>query len=390
MKWEKIPIASVCSGIYDGPHATPPESNSGAVFLGISNFVNGRLDLSDIRYISESDLPKWTKRVVPQKHDIVFSYEATLNLYAIIPDDFRGCLGRRMALIRVDESKAHYKYLYYYFYSPAWRAVISEHTVIGATVDRIPLISFPNFPIELPDLPTQHRIASILSAYDDLIENNRRQIKLLEEAAQRLYREWFVELRFPGHEDVKIVDGVPEGWKYGCIKELILYHDTMRKPLSSKERASFQGKYRYYGAAGILDHVAEYLYDGTYLLLGEDGSVITADGYPVLQYVSGQFWVNNHAHVLQGKPPFSTEYIYMMFQHTKVSDIVTGVAQPKISQNRLSNKKVLIPHEKYATMYCTYVRPYFQRILLLKNQIEVAQEAHDRLLPKLMSGEMEV
>ena len=80
----------------------------------------------------------------------------------------------------------------------------------------------------------------------------------------------------------------------------------------------------------------------------------------------------------------------MMFQHTKVSDIVTGVAQPKISQNRLSNKKVLIPHEKYATMYCTYVRPYFQRILLLKNQIEVAQEAHDRLLPKLMRGDMEV
>lgn len=188
MSWNKVPIKTICKGIYDGPHATPPESSSGAVFLGIPNFINGQLDLSNIRYISEQDLPKWTKRVTPQPNDIVFSYEATLNLYAIIPKGFWGCLGRRMALIRVDEKKADYKFLYYHFYSTAWRSVIQEHTVTGATVDRIPLVSFPDFLVELPDLPTQRRIASILSAYDDLIENNRRQIKLLEEAAQRLYR----------------------------------------------------------------------------------------------------------------------------------------------------------------------------------------------------------
>lgn len=220
MNWNKVPIKTVCKGIYDGPHATPPESSSGAVFLGIPNFINGQLDLSNIRYISEQDLPNWTKRVTPQPNDIVFSYEATLNLYAIIPKGFWGCLGRRMALIRVDERKADYKFLYYYFYSPAWRSVIQEHTVTGATVDRIPLVSFPDFEIELPDLPTQHRIASILSAYDDLIENNRRQIKLLEEVAQRLYSEWFVELRFPGHESVKVVDGVPEGWTVTTASEV--------------------------------------------------------------------------------------------------------------------------------------------------------------------------
>lgn len=213
MSWEKVTIKSVCKGIYDGPHATPPMSDNGAIFLGISNFSNGRLDLSEIRYISENDLSKWTKRVTPQADDIVFSYEATLNLYAIIPDGFRGCLGRRMALIRVDEEKIYHKFLYYYFYSDAWRSVIQENTVLGATVDRIPLVKFPDFPVELPPLETQHRIANILSAYDDLIENNRKQIKLLEEAAQRLYKEWFVDLCFPGHEHTKIVDGVPEGWR---------------------------------------------------------------------------------------------------------------------------------------------------------------------------------
>ena len=221
MKWEKAAIKSVCKGIYDGPHATPPVSDTGAIFLGISNFSNGRLDLSDIRFISENDLPRWTKRVTPQASDIVFSYEATLNLYAVIPDGFRGCLGRRMALIRVDEEKAYYKFLYYYFYSDAWRVVIQENTVLGATVDRIPLVKFPDFLIDLPPLVTQHRIADILSAYDNLIENNQKEIKLLEEATQRLYKEWFVDLRFPGYEDVKIVDGVPEGWKKDTILSLI-------------------------------------------------------------------------------------------------------------------------------------------------------------------------
>ena len=173
-EWSKVPIKSVCLGIYDGPHATPPKSDSGAIFLGIPNFINGRLDFSDVRYISEEDLPKWTKRVTPQAHDVVFSYEATLNLYAIIPEEFYGCLGRRMALMRPDESKVDYRYLFYYMFSPAWRAEIEKHKVNGSTVDRIPLVHFPSFIIELPNVTTQRHIADILSALDTKIELNQR------------------------------------------------------------------------------------------------------------------------------------------------------------------------------------------------------------------------
>lgn len=185
--WPKVPIKSICCGIYDGPHATPAPSKSGAIFLGISNFANGRLDLSDIRYISENDLPKWTKRVTPQAHDIVFSYEATLNLYAIIPEDFRGCLGRRMALIRPDESKVDYRYLFYYMFSPEWRAEIEKNKVIGSTVDRIPLARFPTFPVVLPDLSVQHRIADILSAIDEKINSNQQLNDNLQQQAFTLF-----------------------------------------------------------------------------------------------------------------------------------------------------------------------------------------------------------
>ena len=280
---EKVAIKDICTGIYDGPHATPPLSDTGAIFLGISNFNNGRLDFSDIRYISEDDLPKWTKRVIPQKNDIVFSYEATLNLYAIIPEGFRGCLGRRMALLRVDETKADYKFLYYYFYSDTWRATVNENIVLGATVDRIPLIKFPDFPVELPPLETQHRIADILSAYDDLIENNQKQIKLLEEAAQRLYKEWFVDLRFPGRENTKIVDGVPEGWSRTNINGILTFHRGY--DLTKNEMKA--GRYPVIGSTSIIGYHNEFKIKGPGIVTGRSGSL------GKYQLVWDDFWPHN-------------------------------------------------------------------------------------------------
>ena len=215
------PIKDVALGIYDGPHATPKEADAGPVFLGIKNITpEGTMDLSDIRHISEEDYPKWTKRVVPREDDIVFSYEATLHRYAIISDGFRGCLGRRMALIRPDKTKVNPGFLHYYFMTPAWRAVVESNIISGATVDRIPLTKFPDFELRLPTLDVQRHIASVLSAYDDLVENNRRRIQLLERAARLLYREWFVQFRFPGHEHTRVMRDHPEGWKMLPLSEI--------------------------------------------------------------------------------------------------------------------------------------------------------------------------
>jgi type I restriction enzyme S subunit len=220
-KWQTVPIKSVYEGLYDGPHATPAPCADGPVFLGIKNITDdGALDLTDIRHISESEFPRWTKRVNPQAGDIVFTYEATLNRYAIIPDG----LGRRMALIRTNPGKVDTRFLHFYFFSKQWRKVIASNILTGATVDRIPLTKFPDFPITIPDLPTQRKIAGILSAYDDLIENNLRRIKILEDMAQSLYREWFVHFRFPGHESAKFVDSelgrIPKGWEWKKVGDV--------------------------------------------------------------------------------------------------------------------------------------------------------------------------
>ena len=400
MSWEKVCIKDVALGIFDGPHATPPEADSGAVFLGIPNFVNGQLDLSDIRYISEEDLPKWTRRVTPQENDIVFSYEATLNLYAIIPRSFRGCLGRRMALIRPDTTKVNYKYLYYYFYSKAWRDIISENTVLGATVDRIPLVKFPNFEIELPPMETQNRIADILFAYDNLIENNQKQIKLLEETAQRLYKEWFVELRFPGYENTPIIDGVPQGWRIDEVKSVVsLLSGYAFKSNDFVER----GKYKIVTIKNVQDGsfdgenvntIAEIpskmprhciLNDGDILLslTGNVGRVCLVNGKDYL--------LNQRVAKLDSKYP---AYAYCLFRNKDMFDIMNnlanGAAQQNLSPIRTENVRILIPSDGLIQKFEDVVSPMISKMLVLNKANSNLKQARDRLLPRLMSGELEV
>ena len=281
------------------------------------------------------------------------------------------------------------EYIGYYLRSPKFRGKFMAFSTMTtrASLANGDLLGME---VELPSKEEQHRIATILSRYDSLIENYQKQIKLLEEAAQRLYKEWFVDLHFPGHENTKIVDGVPEGWEKRPIGDVVVYYDKQRKPLSSMQRMNMEKIYPYYGAAALMDYVDSYLFDGIYLLLGEDDTVITPDNFPVLQYVWGKFWVNNHAHVLRGKDGISTEFLYSMFKEMPIADVVTGAAQPKISQGRLSDKKILMPSLKLIQEWSCIAKHYFGRIRMITEQIRLLTEARDRLLPKLMNGEIEL
>jgi type I restriction enzyme S subunit len=242
-RWKQVPIKELYLGLFDGPHATPKPADAGPVFLGIKNVTDdGQLDLADIRHIAEDDFSKWTRRVKPESGDLVFTYEATLNRYAIIPHGFRGCLGRRMALIRPDPRKVDTRFLLYYFFTDEWRAIIKKNMLTGATVDRIPLTTFPDFPVTVPPLPIQRRISGILSAYDDLIENSQRRIGVLERMSRGLYREWFVQFRFPGHESVPLVASplgdIPQGWEVRTIQH---FGTVVTGKTPSKTNATYYG-----------------------------------------------------------------------------------------------------------------------------------------------------
>lgn len=244
--------------------------------------------------------------------------------------------------------------------------------------------------VELPNLEKQKKIADILSAYDNLIENNNKRIKLLEQMAENLYKEWFVRFRFPGYEEVEFVGTLPIGWQYQPISESMDFFDSQRVPLSSMQRDEMEKIYPYYGAAKLMDYVDDYLFDGEYLLLGEDGTVVTTDGFPVLQLVNDKFWVNNHAHVIRGKGDISTRFLYLTFCRFPITGVVTGSAQPKISKGRLEKLKILVPDAITMEYFNNLINPMFDEINVLKKQLIRITKQRDMLLPRLMSGKLEV
>ncbi len=403
MKWESYAIKDVYENLYDGPHATPPLCDNGAIYLGISNITeNGHLDFSDIKYISENDLPRWTKRVIPREGDIVFSYEATLNRYAIIPKVFHGCLGRRMALIRPNNEKALGKFLYYYFFSDQWKQTIAENTVVGATVDRISIIKFPDFPISIPDLNTQQKIVDTLSAYDDLIENNQKQITLLEEAAQRLYKEWFIDLRFPGHENTPIHDGVPEGWKKKRI-------DDFGEIITGKTPPT--DKTDYFGGdipfVKIPDMHKGIFPVSTETKLTTEGAESQSNKYIpkgsiMVSCIATVGLVNIAVETCQTNQQINSlilndenDLYYLYSSMLRLKEILDGVGSngatmTNVNKAKFASIKLLYPTVDIRDAFHVICEPWYEMILSLSIMNVKITEIRDRLLPKLMSGEIEV
>lgn len=257
----------------------------------------------------------------------------------------------------------------------------SMTTSKGTKMPRGDKTSIMNYPVKLPPLPTQQKIAAILSSLDDKIELNNKINTNLEQQTQALFKNWFVDFeRFSGK--------MPEGWRVGTVSEIITLHDSKRIPLSSQQREKMEKKYPYYGATSLMDYVDNYLFDGIFLLLGEDGTVIDSEGFPILQYVEGKFWVNNHAHILTGKNGFSVEMLYLLFSLTNVKDKVTGAVQPKISQGNLNSITTIIPSEEICKKFDLLIQPLFAQIRNLKQENDRLSELRDTLLPKLINGEI--
>jgi len=402
---EPRPIKDYCLGIYDGPHATPKESEDGPIFLGIKNITeDGLLDFSEIRHVSEEEFSKWTRRVMPQSGDVVFTYEATLHRYAIIPEGFRGCLGRRVALVRPDRAQVDSRYLLYFFLSHGWRRIVESNVISGATVDRIPLEKFPSFPAALPKLSIQQEIAAILSAYDDLIENNRRRMALLEEAAQQLYREWFVRLDFPGHEHTRPTNGVPEGWERKTVAELcesIDYGYT-----ASAEEDEVGPKF-----LRITDIVPDFIdWASVPHCQIEDGRMAKfrlCEGDIVIARTGATVGYAKRLHKRHPDAVFASYLVRLrlkleadnmmvgVFVESKdykayVQSRIGGAAQPNANARVLAGAEILVPPTPLQLAFRDFVEPLVDQRELLQLQTQKLRAARDLLLPRLMSGEIAV
>lgn len=221
--------------IFDGPHATPFKTSHGPFFLSISSLENGRLDLSKSSHLSEDDFKKWTKRITPRKGDVLFSYETRLGEAALMPDEIKASLGRRMGLLRPRLDKVIPKYLLYAYLSPAFQQTIIANTITGATVDRISVSEIPSFPVRIPGLGEQKKVADLLGHIDSKIDCNNRINAELDSMAKALYDYWFVQFDFPDADgkpykssggkmvyNATLGREIPQGWAVGPLSDWLL------------------------------------------------------------------------------------------------------------------------------------------------------------------------
>jgi type I restriction enzyme S subunit len=342
--------------------------------------------------------------------DIVFTQRGA-NHYkqvGVIPGEANGrfVISQSQMKLTVDEKKADPLFVYYLFRAPQQQEYL-QRNAIQTGVPHTNLSILRRTPLQIPPLSVQRAIVQVLGALDDKIELNQRMNGTLGSMARAIFKDWFVDFGptraklegcmpylapsiwslFPDRLDA---EGNPEGWKKSTVGEHAHNFDFKRVPVSGAERAKRQGPYPYHGATGIMDHVDDYLFDGIYLLIGEDGSVVNESGFGFAQYVWGKFWVNNHAHVLQGNGSVSTEHLLMYFQHEPVTPYITGAVQLKLSQGRMNSMPFLFAGDAVCEMFSDVVAPLFTQLRVRSDENNTLAQARDALLPKLMSGEIRV
>ena len=382
-------LSDICEFIVDCPHTTAEDEGQGYPLIRTPNIGKGRLLLEGVHRVSEEVYNNRNFRAVPQDDDLIFAREAPAGNVAIIKNGEKVCLGQRTVLIRPNKNFVNPNYLVYYLLTPQQQYKLLG-TANGATVAHVNLPIIRNLPVELPDIETQNKIANVLSAYDDLIENNQKQIKLLEEAVQRLYKEWFVDLRFPGYETTPIIDGIPQAWKRERLVDIadVQYGYAFDGSLfNAKGNGTPIVRIRNIPAGTTDDYTTEdaepqYVVHNGDILVGMDGEFhINSWSGPDAYLVQRTCSFRPHNPNMKG---YLLQAIYEPIKYFEST--VVGATVAHLGKKHIDTITVLTgPDELYVPF-----QQYFNKRQLLLNQNQRLAEARDRLLPKLMSGELEV
>ena len=233
--------------------------------------------------------------------------------------------------------------------------------------------------LPVPDIEKQRKIVKAYKTLTDRIALKQKINDNLLATTQAIYKSWFV--------DFEPFDNVcPSDWGNGCVDDIAEFYDSMRKPLSSLERADMERIYPYYGAVSIVDYVDDFIFDGEYLLLSEDGIyVVDENGHPLLQHITGKFWANNHAHILKGKSGFNEDSLYLFLANTNMAPIVTGAAQPKINQANLKSFSITIPTSEVIENFNALIQPFFDQRLSNEAEVKKLESLKDLLLSRLVN-----
>lgn len=388
MEYKKSKLKDLCD-IRRGSSPRPIDeyyTDNGVPWVKISDATASRkYILETSTSIKESGVKGSVEVIVG---DLILSNSGTPALPKIM--GINACIHDGWLLLRnfIDIDK---DYLYYYLLGFRKKIeMLSTGTIFqNLNTDRI-----KNLVISYPSFEMQKEISLSLSTIDNAIENNTQILILLEEYSQLFFHKWFVDFNFPnengepykdsGGEMVEI-DGkeIPKGWSFSNVGTLSVNFDSRRIPLSDSQRASRKGDYPYYGATKIMDYIDDYIFDGKFCLIAEDGSVMDDSFRPIMQYATGKFWVNNHTHVLQGKL-VSTEFLYLSLLRTNVMGAITGAIQKKINQQNLNKLPIIHPSNEVLNTFDMIILPIFSKIEALKKENSLLVEYRDLQINKLI------
>ena len=391
----ELKLKDCCISISDGDHLPPPKVNNGIPFITISNIdSSNHIDFKNTLFVPEEYYENLDNIRKPIINDILYSVVGSFGKAVLVKENKKFVFQRHIAILRPNPDIVNPSYLYYIMSSKSFYNK-ADVVAIGAAQRTISLTSLRNLKINLPTIDIQNRIAEILSRYDTLIENYQKQIKLLEESAQRLYKEWFVDLRFPGHENTKIVDGVPEGWEKKSIAELGSFINGFAfKPSDWHEKGLPIIKIKEMGNGISFDtprnngeRVPEkYLVSAGDLLFSWSATLM------VIVWAGENGWLNQHLFKVIPKDGISREFVLQSISNAIIefSNLTTGSTMKHIQRNKLNQVFVNVPCAKIMQEYNIFGEALREQIINISSQIHKLTEARDRLLPKLMSGEIEV
>lgn len=389
---KEIELGAICEFINGGAWSDKEYVSSGIPVLKVSNFKPNGFLIDDINYLPLSDTQKYAKNKL-LLNDVII---ATVGSHPNLQDSAAGrsCvvnslvegfyLNQNAVCIRTTDSEIlDQRYLGYLAKSREFQHYIQSRGRGAANQMRIAISSIKEYKFYLPKIEIQRRIADILSTYDDLIENNRKQIKLLEEAAQRLYKEWFVDLRFPGHEHTKIVDGVPEGWEKRTVGSLI------DKPIRTKQIPT--ADYQTDGMIPVIDQSREFISGYT-----NDTESLVQSNVPVIVF-------GDHTRILKliqfpfAKGADGTQLICSSSNHMPQRLLYCSLLNIDLSNYHyarhfkyLKAEVIFVPTVEIANLFESIAEPLYTKVQRCREICYQAQQARDRLLPKLMTGEVEV
>jgi type I restriction enzyme S subunit len=397
-------LNDVCEFIVDCEHKTAPTQESGYPSIRTPNVGKGRLLLEGVNRVSEETYTAWTQRAVPQAHDLILAREAPVGNVAIVPEHTKLCLGQRTVLIRPNPNLAHSQYLVYYLLGPEVQGRIHSLTA-GATVAHLNMSDIRGFPLTgIHPLPIQKKIAAILSAYDDLIENNERRIKILEEIAQNLYREWFLNFRFPGHENVKLVDSplgkIPEGWKVVKVRDVADVNSTSIRNGNAPEHIVYVDiksvstgsidTFRPMSFADAPSRARRTVQHGDTLWSSVRPN---RRSYSLLLHPSDNLVVSTGFGVLR---PTRVPYTFFYFATTTdafadyLANRAKGAAYPAVGADDFEDADLLLGSGDMLAVFHETVEPMVLIRESLRKRNQSLRQARDLLMPKLISGQLDV